>query len=148
MKIESPIFINNGKIPTEYTCYGRGTQLSLKISGVPEEAKSLAIIVDDPDASIGNFTHWVIWNIDPKISTIETNIIPIGAIEGYTSLNKPGFVAPCPKRGIHRYNFKLYALDTILSIPKSSTKADLIKAMDGHIIENATLTGLYGKENY
>ncbi|MFA5773167.1 MAG: YbhB/YbcL family Raf kinase inhibitor-like protein [Candidatus Paceibacterota bacterium] len=143
MKIESDIFVNNSSIPIEYTCDGKGIQPPLKISGVPAEAKSLALIVDDPDAPSGDFVHWIVWNIDPNISVIENSNVSTGAVEGYTSLNKSGFVAPCPPSGIHHYNFKLYALDTILSIPKSSNKADLVRAMDKHIINNATLVGLY-----
>lgn len=145
MKIESDIFVNNGKIPVEYTCDGNGIQIPLKISDVPTEAKSLAFIVDDPDAPNGDFVHWIIWNIDPKILIIENSNIPNCAIEGYTSLNKSGWVAPCPPSGIHHYNFKLYALDTILSISKFSNKTDLVRAMDKHIINNATLIGLYGR---
>jgi len=144
MKIESDVFTNNGKIPVEYTCNGKSTQPTLKISDVPKNAKSLALIVDDPDAPNGDFVHWVVWNIDPKTSLIENNSVPSGSEEGYTSLNKPGWIAPCPPSGIHHYNFKLYALNTILSVVKTSTKADLIKAMNGHIIDEATLVGLYG----
>jgi len=145
MKIESDVFPNNGKIPAEYTCDGKGTQIPLKISGVQVEAKSLALIVDDPDAPNGDFVHWVVWNIDPKTSVIENSNLPTGAVEGYTSLNMPGWVAPCPPSGVHHYNFKLYALDATLSIPNSSNKAGLMLAMDRHIIDRATLVGLYGR---
>jgi Raf kinase inhibitor-like YbhB/YbcL family protein len=143
MKIESDIFANNGQIPALYTCYGEGTQVLLKISAVPRETKSLALIVDDPDAPNGDFVHWIVWNIDPKTFFIGNSNVLAGAVEGYTSLNKPGFVPPCPPSGIHHYNFKLYALDILLSISKSSNKADLIRAMDKHIIDSATLVGLY-----
>jgi len=146
MKIESDAFVNNGKIPVGYTCYGEGMQIPLKISDVPEEAKSLALIVDDPDAPSGDFVHWVVWNINPQILFMKSGNVPNGAIEGYTSLGKPGWVAPCPPSGIHHYNFKLYALDTFLSIDKSSTKQDLVRAINGHIIDNAVLVGLYGRE--
>ena len=146
MKIESDIFANNKMIPTQYTCYGDKTQIPIKISDVPEEAKSLALIVDDPDAPSGDFVHWVVWNINPQILFMKSGNVPNGAIEGYTSLGKPGWVAPCPPSGIHHYNFKLYALDTFLSIDKSSTKQDLVRAINGHIIDNAVLVGLYGRE--
>ncbi len=144
MKIESEVFENNRNIPVKYTCRGEGTRPALIISGVPEEAKSLALIVDDPDAPSGDFVHWVAWNIDPKISRISEG--DRADEEGYTSLGKPGYVAPCPPSGVHHYHFKLYALDQMLSLPRSSTKADLLKAMEGYILESATLTGLYGKE--
>jgi Raf kinase inhibitor-like YbhB/YbcL family protein len=145
MKIESDVFVNNGKIPARYTCYGERIQIPIKIFDAPKDAKSLALIVDDLDAPNGDFVHWVIWNIDPKTSVIENNNLS-DAIEGYTSLGKPGWVAPCPPSGVHHYNFKLYALDIILSIPKSSAKADLVHAMNGHIIDNTILVGLYGRE--
>lgn len=145
MKIESDIFLNNGKIPVLFTCNGKGTQPPLKISGVPAEAKSLTLIVDDLDAPNGDFVHWVIWNIDPKTLIIENGVAPIGSVEGYTSLNKPGWIAPCPPSGIHHYNFKLYALDGTLFILKSSNKADLVLAMNEHITDSAILVGLYGK---
>lgn len=144
MKIESNVFANNGQIPVLYTCNGGGEQLPLQVSGVPKSALSLALIVDDPDAPSGDFVHWVIWNINPKTSVIENDNIP-GMIEGYTSLGKIGYIPPCPPSGTHHYNFKLYALDTVLSMPKSGAKADLLRAMEGHIIGNAVLVGLYGK---
>jgi len=145
MKIESDIFLNNEKIPVQYTCDGESKPIPLKISDVSVEAKSLALIVDDPDAPNGDFVHWLVWNIDPKTLIIGNEEILDGAVEGLTSLNKKGWVAPCPPSGVHHYNFKLYALDIILSLSESSTKADLINAMNGHIIDSATLTGLYGR---
>ena len=110
MKIESDVFVNNGNIPKEYTCNGAGTQIPLKISGAPKEAKSLVLVVDDPDVPSGDFVHWVVWNIDPQTSAIGDVSLPTGAVEGNTSLNKSGWVAPCPPSGTHHYNFKLYAL--------------------------------------
>ncbi len=145
MKIESDVFPNDGMIPVQYTCYGDKTQIPLKISGVPQNAKSLGLIVDDPDAPNGDFVHWVVWNIEPETSIIENNNLP-GAVEGNTSLNKPGWVPPCPPSGTHHYNFKLYALDTLLSIPKSSNKVDFIQATKGHVIDYKVLIGLYGRK--
>src|SRR3989344_748526 len=115
MKIESDVFVNNGKIPVRYTCNGERIQIPIKMFDVPKDAKSLALIVDDPDASNGDFVHWVIWNIDPKTSVIENGSLPKSAVEGYTSLNKSGWVPPCPPSGTHHYHFKLSALDTVLS---------------------------------
>ncbi len=146
MKLESEIFTNEGKIPVEYTCDGHGSLPALKISEVPESAKSLALIVDDPDAPNGDFVHFVLWNIDPGAKVIDKNNMPMGAVEGNTSLNKPGWVAPCPPFGVHHYNFKLYALDIELSIPNYSNKSDLVSALNEHIIESSTLVGLYGRE--
>ncbi len=146
MKIESNVFADNKMIPVQYTCYGDKTQIPIKILDVPNNAKSLALIVDDPDAPGGNFVHWVVWNINPNTLIIENNRNIKNAVEGYTSLGKPGWIPPCPPSGTHHYNFKLYALDTVLSIPKSSTKEDLLRAMNGNIIDRATLVGLYGRE--
>ncbi len=146
MKIESGAFENNGKIPEQYSCYGEARAIPLRLSGAPSEAKSLAIIVDDPDAPGGNFNHWLIWNIDPKTSALSTGNPPVGSTEGLSSLGKPGFVAPCPPAGIHHYNFKLYALDTMLNLPDSTEKNNLERAMEGHILESAALIGLYGRQ--
>jgi Raf kinase inhibitor-like YbhB/YbcL family protein len=146
MKIESNIFSDNEMIPAKYTCDGSSLKIPLKISGVSKEAKSLAIIVDDPDAPNGDFVHYIVWDIDPSATVINAGEMETDATEGCTSLGKPGWVAPCPPSGVHHYYFKLYALNTILSMPRISTKKDLVKAMEGHIIENATLVGLYGKE--
>ena len=146
MKIESDVFANEKKIPTRYTCYGDSIQIPLKILDVPSGTVSLALIVDDPDAPKGDFVHWVVWNINPNTLVIE-NIKNIkGAVEGVTSMEEPGWVAPCPPSGTHHYNFQLYALNTLLSIDKSSKKADLVEAMQGHIVDSATLVGLYGRE--
>jgi Raf kinase inhibitor-like YbhB/YbcL family protein len=145
MRLESDVFVNNGTIPVEYTCNGASKPISLKISDVPGNTKSLALIVDDPDAPSGDFVHWVVWNIDPKTTFIESKKL-MNAVEGYTSLGKPGWVAPCPPSCIHHYHFKLYALDTIFSMPNSSTKKDLVKAMAISIIDSAILTGLYGRK--
>ncbi len=146
MKIESDIFPHNGIIPVEYTCNGNGTQPPLQISKVPKEAKSLALIVVDPDAPNGDFVHWILWNINPKTSIIEKGIVPKGAVEGYTSMSRPGWIPPCPPSGVHHYNFKLYALNTVLSIPDFSDKKDLVLAMYGYIIEDSILVGLYEQD--
>ncbi len=145
MKIESEVFENNGEIPVKFTCYGESSFIPLLISEVPASAKSLALIVDDPDAPSGDFVHWVVWNIDPKTSLIKKDDIG-GGMEGFTSLKKAGFVSPCPPSGTHRYYFRLYALDEMLSMSNSSTKIDLLNAMEGHILDSAVLLGLYGKD--
>lgn len=141
MRIESKAFLHKEKIPSVFTCDGEGSPVPLKIFGVPEHTQSLVLIVDDPDAPNKDFVHWLVWNINPKTVSIEGT--PSGSIEGYTSLNKQGWVPPCPPTGIHHYNFRLFALDTVLSKPESSTKKDILEAMEGHIIESSTLVGLY-----
>lgn len=145
MKIKSDVFEEGKMIPRKYTCYGESLPLPLKILDVPLNAKSLALIVDDPDAPLEEFVHWVVWNINPKTLIIKKIRNISGAVEGNTSMGKPGWVSPCPPSGTHRYNFRLYALDTMLSLPKDSTKDELIKEMEGHILENTTLIGMYNR---
>src|SRR3989344_1940186 len=139
MKIQSSAFNNNETIPVKYTCDGENINPPLSFSDIPSDAKSLALVMDDPDAPSGTWVHWTVWNIDPK--TIE--IVPQNAIEGTTSFGKPGYGGPCPPSGTHRYFFKLYALDNTLQLSASSTKEDLEKAMEGHIIGQTDLVGLY-----
>ncbi len=143
MKIQSPVFNHNESIPAKYTCDGENTNPPILISDVPESAQSLVLIVDDPDAPAGTWAHWTIWNIETKTAEIAENSVPVGAVEGKTSYNKPGFGGPCPPFGEHRYFFKLYALDSVLDLPASTSKEDLEKEMDGHILEQAELIGLY-----
>lgn len=142
MKLHSPAFSDNQFIPSKFTCDGNDTNPELDISNVPSGAKSLVLIMDDSDAPAGIFVHWTVWNIDPNTDKITENIAPEGT-EGLTSADKPGYVGPCPHQGTHHYNFKLYALDTLLNLKPSSKKEDLEKAMGGHILDQASLSGLY-----
>jgi len=135
MKIESSAFQNNQNIPPKYTCDGENINPQLKISGVPESAKSLALIVDDPDASMGTWVHWVVLNIDPETAEIPENSAPAGSLELKTSFDKPGYGGPCPHTGTHRYFFKLYALDA----PKINSAEEI----PAHTIASAELIGLY-----
>ncbi len=144
MKIESEAFANNGNIPKTYTCDGVNINPPLLISNVPEKAKSLAIIVDDPDAPNGTWNHFIIWNIDPKIQKIEEGKLKAGTIGG-NSRGHLGYDGPCPPDGEHHYVFKLYALDKILDLPSGANKKELILSMDGHILEEAELIGKYNR---
>jgi Raf kinase inhibitor-like YbhB/YbcL family protein len=146
MKIESPAFENNQPIPSKYTCDGEDINPPLKISDVPENSKSLVLIVDDPDAPFGTFTHWIVWNIDPKTSFVEENSVPDGAIVGVNDFGKNFYGGPCPPSGTHHYHFKLYALDTTLNLDKNSKKKDLEKAMENHILEKAEIIGIYKRK--
>ncbi|MBM2852539.1 MAG: Phospholipid-binding protein [Candidatus Nitrosotenuis sp.] len=143
MKISS-VFENNGKIPKKYTCDGANVSPPLKISNIPKNAKSMALILDDPDAPSGTFTHWVVWGISPKKTHLGEGEKK-GFIEGATGLGKPGYVGPCPPSGVHRYFFKLYALDFPVDISTKSNKQELITAMQNHIIQTATLTAKYSR---
>lgn len=143
LKISSPVFENNGYIPAKYTCDGRDINPSLLIENVPANSKSLALIVDDPDAPRGTWVHWVLWNIDSKTKQIKENSIPVGAKQGLNDFRKHTYGGPCPPSGTHRYFFKLYALDTLLNLDSNATKANLEDAMKGHIIEQTQIIGLY-----
>jgi Raf kinase inhibitor-like YbhB/YbcL family protein len=146
LKISSTAFSNNGMIPAKYTCDGADVNPQLAIEGVPENAKSLALIVDDPDASRGTWVHWVVWNIDPKTKEIAEGSVPKGAQQGMSDFRKPDYGGPCPPSGTHRYFFKLYALDTLLGLGKSATKADLEKSMKDHILTQVQIIGLYRRK--
>jgi len=145
MQISSLVFINKGPIPEKYSAHGENINPPLQISDVPAEAISLTLIMDDPDAPIGTFTHWLLWNINPKISEIKENSVPAGAMVGAGTSDKPYYTGPRPPSGTHRYIFHLYALDTILDIPEQSRVEDLNAAMAGHILKQAELTGIYAK---
>ena len=145
LRITSPAFENNTNIPIKYTCQGDNVNPPLTIKGIPEATKSFVLIIDDPDAPVGVWTHWTIWNI-PIISEIEENSVPADAIQGITSAQTRGYHGPCPPSGTHRYFFKLYALNMRLNIDENSTKADLESAMNGYVIDKAELLGLYKKK--
>jgi len=146
MKLSSPSFSDNGMIPAKYTCNGINVNPELAISDVPTAAKSLALIVDDPDAPSKVWVHWVVFNISPKTTAIVENSFPSAAVQGTTDFRTAKYGGPCPPSGTHRYVFKLYALDTTLSLSSSATKADVEVAMKGHVINQATLTGLYRQQ--
>jgi Raf kinase inhibitor-like YbhB/YbcL family protein len=143
LQITSPAFQNNGTIPGQYTCDGKDINPPLVMENIPQGTKSVAVICDDPDALGGGWVHWVIWNIDPSVKTIKENTVPTGAVEGMNDFKKHQYGGPCPPSGTHRYFFKVYALDTILGISPNSQKADLEKAMQGHILAKGELIGLY-----
>jgi len=143
MEIESPVFKNNKLIPSKYTCDGENVNPPLLIGDVPENAKSLVLIVDDPDASRGVFVHWTVWNIDPGIKEIKENSCPQNAVEGRTDFGRPGYGGPCPPSGTHRYFFKLFALSTTLDIDISTEAADLEREIEDNILAKTQLVGLY-----
>jgi Raf kinase inhibitor-like YbhB/YbcL family protein len=143
LTITSPAFQNNGNIPRQYTCDGKDINPPLMITNCPQGTKSIALICDDPDAPVGIWVHWVIWNIDPGVKEIKENAVPQGAVQGMNDFRKHAYGGPCPPSGTHRYFFKVYALDTMLGISPTSTKADLEKAMKGHILAQGQLIGLY-----
>jgi Raf kinase inhibitor-like YbhB/YbcL family protein len=137
MKVASAAFVDDKEIPKQYTCDGGKTMPPLEFSGVPQSAKSLALIVTDPDAPSGTFTHLVSWNISPQTMAID------GGVMGKNDGGTAGWFAPCPPNGEHHYVFTLYALDAPLNLPAGSTRGDVERAMNGHTIAQAKLTGLY-----
>ena len=142
MKITSPAFTHNAMIPRKYTCQGKDISPPLTISDIPESTLSLALIVDDPDAPVRTWDHWLIWNIKPT-GEIKENSAP--GTQGKNSWGRQDYGGPCPPSGTHRYFFQLYAIDSAIDLPAGATKADLEAAMKGHIIEQAELIGLYQK---
>lgn len=145
LTLKSPAFENNSRIPEKYTCDGEDINPPLEISGTPENAQSLVLIVDDPDAPMGTWVHWTVWNIDPKTAEISEDSVPKEAIQGLTDFGQPGYGGPCPPSGTHRYFFKLYALNIKLDLPKNSNKAAVEKAMREYILTQTELIGLYGR---
>lgn len=147
--MESPEFKNNGLIPKKFTCDGENINPKLEFQNIPEETKSLVLIMDDPDATGGiTWDHWLIWNIDPKRKYIEEDEIPKDAVLGSTSFGEIKYGGPCPPKGNnpHRYMFKLYALDTKLNLSRGALKSQLENAMEGHILDQTVLIGLYGRK--
>jgi hypothetical protein len=141
LSIKSPAFEHGKLIPKKYTCDGQDINPPLTIEGVPKEAKTLVLAVDDPDAPSGTWDHWIVWNIPASTSKIAENSVP--GKEGVNSARQQGYMGPCPPGGTHRYFFKVYALDTQLSLDPSSRKKDAEKAMQGHVLAKGELMGLY-----
>ena len=144
MKITSAAFTHNQMIPEKYTCQGEDINPPLKVEGVPPDTKSLLLVVDDPDAPFGTWVHWIVVNIVPANAiTIEENTIPGDEI--LNDFGKVGYGGPCPPSGTHRYFFKLYALDTSISLLPGATKEQILKEMQGHILAQGELMGTFSK---
>lgn len=148
MLIES-VFENHQPIPAKYTCDGENVSPALQFMNVPDKAKSLAIIVDDPDAPRGTFDHWIIWNLPPDVKKLSEGATEIKHLTSHPKQGSNGYQenkykGPCPPPGKpHRYFFKLYALDALLTLPEGVSKQELENAMKGHILEKAELIGTY-----
>lgn len=149
--LTSSVFGNGERIPDKYTCKGTDLSPPLRWEGYPEETVSFVLIVEDPDAPGGTFTHWVIYNIPAHVSELGEGVskverLPFGALQGLNDFNKVGYGGPCPPPGKpHRYVFKIYALDTMLDLDPGASKDDVLKAMGGHILAETTLTGIYSR---
>ncbi|MDP3963509.1 MAG: YbhB/YbcL family Raf kinase inhibitor-like protein [bacterium] len=144
MRISSSAFAHKKHIHEKDTCDGDNINPPLQFSVIPQGAKSLVLICDDPDASGGTWTHWTVWNMPPDTTEITEGMPPPG-IEGLTGFGRPGYGGPCPPSGTHRYFFRLYALDTMLELANGADAKTILEAMRSHVMEEAELVGLYAK---
>ncbi|MCX8108254.1 MAG: YbhB/YbcL family Raf kinase inhibitor-like protein [Verrucomicrobiae bacterium] len=148
IKVTSTAFTEGGMIPKQYTCDGKDVSPPLAWEGVPVGAKTIAVICDDPDAPVGTWVHWVLFNLPATVKELPENVpttknLPNGAKQGVNDFGRIGYGGPCPPGGTHRYYFKIYALDCELKLEAGATKAQLLKAMEGHILAQGQLMGKY-----
>jgi len=148
IKVVSLAFQEGAMIPADYTCDGKNVSPPLSWSGIPEKAVTLALICDDPDAPVGTWVHWVLYNLPASAKELPAGVPPeeklaSGAVQGKNDFRKLGYGGPCPPGGTHRYYFKLYALDKALDLKPGATKKELLKAMEGHTLAEGQLMGRY-----
>ncbi len=149
--IQSTAFKEGGEIPLQYTCDGKDISPELSWSGEPEGTKSFALICDDPDAPVGTWVHWVMYNISSQTHELLRGIpkvkeLPDGARQGINDFKRIGYGGPCPPKGpAHRYYFKLYAVDKKLDLSPGATKQQLLNALKGHVLGETHLMGRYGR---
>jgi len=144
MKISSSAFENNSQIPKKYTCDGENVNPPLEIKDIPEETKSLVLIVEDIDAPRGVFLHWLVFDIEPSTSAIAEDSVSLG-IQGENDFGTAGYGGPCPPQGTHRYVFKIYALNAKLNLPSGSKIKEIENLMSNHVLDEAQLIGQYRK---
>ncbi|HVX58878.1 MAG TPA: YbhB/YbcL family Raf kinase inhibitor-like protein [Candidatus Saccharimonadales bacterium] len=144
MQITSPAFQDGETIPEQYTCRGDNVNPPLNFFNIPSGAQSLALIVHDPDAPVGDYTHWLVWDMPASTQSISPNSVPVGAMRGMNDNDDIGYMGPCPPdgTGTHRYMFELYALGRTLGLESGSSRAQLTQAMESSILSSATLTGV------
>jgi Raf kinase inhibitor-like YbhB/YbcL family protein len=143
MRITSQAFSEGGKIPDQYTKYGQNKIPPIHIDDVPERARSLALIVDDPDAPTGTFNHWLLFNVDPRTRDIKEDCVPVMATQGLNDFGEVAYGGPQPPSGEHRYFFKAYALDTVMPLSRGTKRQELEREMKDHVLDSATLMGKY-----
>jgi Raf kinase inhibitor-like YbhB/YbcL family protein len=148
--LTSPAFKDSQPIPAKYTCEGQNISNPLVWTDPPPQTASFALINDDPDAGGSLFVHWIIYNLPAQRTELPENfprdaVFPDGTLQGTNDFGRVGYGGPCPPTGTHRYFFKLYALDAMLSLPPKSTRKQLENAMKGHILGHAQLMGTYRK---
>ncbi len=144
--ITSEAFEDGDSIPARYTCDGENISPAVSWEGVPESSKSIALIMDDPDAPGGMFVHWVVYNIPKDSRGFEEGVpgrgtLSDGSVQGLTDFGRVGYGGPCPPSGTHRYFFKIYALDKKLDLPPKATKEDVEEAMEGHVLAKGEIMG-------
>jgi Raf kinase inhibitor-like YbhB/YbcL family protein len=144
LDVTSPSFENNEAIPVEYTCEGAQVAPPLSWSKVPKGTRSIAILVDDPEATNGTFTHWLVTNIPPTTSSTSTNGLPQQALESNNGKGEKGYTGPCPPSGTHHYHFQVFALDRTL--PETMSRGDFMNAIAGHTLASGKLVGTYTKQ--
>ncbi len=148
--VKSNSFSDGGMIPAKYTCDGANISPQLSWDNAPKGTKSFVLICEDPDAPMGTFTHWILYDIPADVHELLENlpkdkILPNGAKQGIADFKKIGYGGPCPPSGTHRYYFKLYALDTLLNLEPGLKKEDILKAMNGHILAQGQIMGKYAR---
>ena len=144
LTITSPAFSEGADIPVKFSCRGENMNPEIRIGSIPPEAKSIAIIVEDPDAPRGIFDHWVAWNLQPR-GTIGEN--SKDGVQGNNGKGETGYTGPCPPSGTHRYLFKVYALDSMLDLPVGTNKKNLMNSMQEHVIAGGELTGVFSSQS-
>jgi Raf kinase inhibitor-like YbhB/YbcL family protein len=145
IKVSSPSFNQGENIPVKFTCDGSDTSPPLNIAGIPSAAKAVVLIVEDPDAPGGHFTHWIRWNMDPKTTSLAAGG-GAGGVDGKNDFGKTGYGGPCPPSGTHRYYFRVFALDQELKLGAAAGRKELNGAMKGHIVGSGELMGRYGRK--
>ena len=151
MQVSSPVFESDGMIPSKYTCDGADISPPLQWDSVPEGTKSVALISDDPDAPMGTWTHWTLYNFAADKTELAEDIahdetLPDGSRQGLTDFGETGYGGPCPPSGTHRYYFRIYALDKKIDVSTVIDKKGLLKEMEGHIIAQGQLMGKYKRQ--
>jgi len=152
MNVQSPVFEEGGMIPAKYTSDGANVSPPLNWSGVPEESQSIVLIVDDPDAPVGTFVHWVLYGLPADVTELQEDVpdsekLDNGALQGENDFNKIGYGGPSPPSGTHRYFFKVYALDCRLDLKSGATKRKVEKKMKGHVLAEGELMGKYARQH-
>ena len=146
--VTSTAFGEGAMIPKKYTCDGQDVSPQVAWSGVPSGTRSIALLCDDPDAPVGDWVHWIVFNMPPATKELAEGVraLPAGSKKGTNDFRKLDYGGPCPPGGTHRYYFKIFALDEQLSLAEGATKAQLLKAMEGHVLEQGALMGRYSRK--